>query len=84
MDLSRELSAVTIHVEHVKYTILGGILQLSLLSANSDPSIVVQLLVKVCLALVNLCPSMYHLSTISRRTPYLLHSIILFRNSLSI
>lgn len=64
VDWSRELSAVRIHVERVigvlkqKYTILGGILPLSFVSGHSDSdSADVDKLVKVCCALVNLCPS---------------------------
>ena len=59
VDWSRELSAVRIHIERVigvvkqKYTILQGVLPLSLISDENT----IDNIVKVCCGLVNLCPS---------------------------
>jgi hypothetical protein len=67
VDWSRELSIVRIHVERLigqlklKYTILQGILPISLVS-NSDSNIsAIDKVVVVCSALVNLCPSVVSL-----------------------
>lgn len=64
VDWSRELSVVRIHVERVigvlkqKYTILQGVLPISLISDNTkDTDSTIDKIVKVCCALVNLCPS---------------------------
>ena len=65
VDWSRELSSVRIHVERVigqlkqKYTILQGILPLSLISDNdcNVDETVIDKIVKVCCACINLCPS---------------------------
>ena len=64
VDWSRELSAVRIHVERVigvlkqKYTILQSVLPISLISDSSaSVNSTVDKIVKVCCALVNLCPS---------------------------
>lgn len=62
VDWSRELSIVCIHVERVigvlkqKYMILQGILPLNVANKDSEHASVNEL-VKVCCALVNLCPS---------------------------
>lgn len=62
VDWSRELSLVRIHVERVigvlkqKYTILQ-VLPISLIMDNNDTQATVDKIVKVCCALVNLCPS---------------------------
>lgn len=63
VDWSRELSLVRIHVERVigvlkqKYTILESILPIALVSDSCDHNSTIDKLVKVCAALVNLCPS---------------------------
>ena len=65
VDWSRELSSVRIHVERVigqlkqKYTILQGVLPISLISDNDhDVDVTVtDKIVKVCCACINLCPS---------------------------
>ena len=65
VDWSRELSVVRIHVERIigvlkqKFTILQGVLPIRLISnSNSTDQIpTIDKLVKVCCALVNLCPS---------------------------
>lgn len=60
---SRELSVVRIHVERVigvlkqKYTILQGVLPLSIVADKDEEYASVDKLVRVCCALVNLCPS---------------------------
>jgi len=63
VDWSRELSIVRIHVERIigvlkqKYTILQGVLPISLISDNkSDTNSTIDKIVKVCCACVNLCP----------------------------
>ena len=63
VDWSRELSLVRIHVERVigvlkqKYTILQGILLISLVSGSDGTHSTIDKIVKVCCGLVNLCPS---------------------------
>ena len=63
VDWSRELSIVRIHVECVigvlkqKYTILQSILPISIIADKDDQDATVDKLVRVCCALVNLCPS---------------------------
>ena len=63
IDWSRELSIVRIHVERVigvlkqKYTILQGVLPLNVVADKDSEHASVDKLVKVCCALVNLCPS---------------------------
>ena len=63
VDWSRELSIVRIHVERVigilkqKYTILQGVLPIRTVSDMDEQHASVDKLVKVCCALVNLCPS---------------------------
>lgn len=65
VDWSRKLSSVRIHVERVigqlkqKYTILQGVLPISLISDNDhDVDVtVIDKIVKVCCACINLCPS---------------------------
>ena len=63
VDWSRELSVVRIHVERVigvlkqKFTILQGILPISLIMDDNDTQAAVDKLVRVCCVLVNLCPS---------------------------
>ena len=63
VDWSRELSLVRIHIERVigvlkqKYTILESILPIALVSDSYDHNSTIDKLVKVCAALVNLCPS---------------------------
>ena len=63
VDWSRELSVVRIHVERVigvlkqKYTILQGTLPISLLSdSDDDNEAVIDKIVKVCCACINMCP----------------------------
>lgn len=64
VDWSRELSMVRIHVERVigvlkqKFTILQCVLPIVLISSNSndDDVCTIDKLVRVCCALVNLCP----------------------------
>ena len=63
VDWSRELSLVRIHVERVigvlkqKYTILQGVVPIRLIVDSADTSSTIDKIVKVCCALVNLCPS---------------------------
>ena len=65
VDWSRELSIVRIHVERVigvlkqKFTILEGTIPITLLKDHqADQTIpTIDKIVKVCCALVNLCPS---------------------------
>ena len=65
VDWSRELSLVRIHVERVigilkqKYTILQGILPISLISSDDDnyDEAVINKIVRVCCACTNMCPS---------------------------
>ena len=65
VDWSRELSSVRIHVERVigqlkqKYTILQGVLPICLISDNdcNVDETVIDKIVKVCCACINLCPS---------------------------
>lgn len=64
VDWSRELSLVRIHVERVigvlkqKYTILQSVLPIRLIVDNSDTTTsTIDKIVRVCCALVNLCPS---------------------------
>lgn len=63
VDWSRELSVVRIHVERVigvlkqKYTILQGTLPISLISDSDDNEAVIDKIVKVCSACINMCPS---------------------------
>lgn len=63
VDWSRELSIVRIHVERVigvlkqKFTILQGVLPISLIAGNDDKDSTIDKIVKVCCACVNLCPS---------------------------
>ena len=63
VDWSRELSVVRVHVERVigvlkqKYTILQGTLPISLLSdSDDDNEAVIDKIVKVCCACINMCP----------------------------
>ena len=63
VNWSRELSVVRIHVERVigvlkqKYTILQGTLPISLLSdSDDDNEAVIDKIVKVCCACINMCP----------------------------
>ena len=63
VDWSGELSLVRIHVERVidvlkqKYTILQGILPISIVSGSDGTHSIIDKIVKVCCGLVNLCPS---------------------------
>lgn len=63
VDWSRELSTVRIHVERVigvlkqKYTILQGTLPISVVMDSDDTQFTIDKIVRVCCALVNLCPS---------------------------
>ena len=63
VDWSRELSMVRIHVERVigvlkqKFTILQGVIPITLVSDYGDQNTTLDKLVRVCCALVNLCPS---------------------------
>ena len=63
VDWSRELCTVRIHVEYVigvlkqKYTIPLGVLPLNVVADKDSDHACVDKLVKVCCALVNLCPT---------------------------
>ena len=63
VDWSRELSSVRIHVERVigvlkqKYTILQGVLPIALVAGTDGSFATIDKIVRVCCALVNLCPS---------------------------
>ena len=63
VDWSRELSLVRIHVERVigslkqKYTILQNVVPISLLKSSKDTEPIIDKLVHVCCALINLSPS---------------------------
>ena len=63
VDWSRELSIVRIHVERVigvlkqKYTILLGILPISLIPDYQDSVSTIDKIITVCCVFVNLCPS---------------------------
>ena len=63
MDWSGELSLVRIHVERVidvlkqKYTILQGILPISIVSGSDGSHSIIDKILKVCCGSVNLCPS---------------------------
>lgn len=63
VDWSRELSLVRIHVERVigvlkqKFTILQGNLPIAFASDTDSSGNSIDKLVRVCCALVNLCPS---------------------------
>ena len=63
VDWSRELSQVRIHVERVigvlkqKYTILQGVMPISVVADKDEQDASIDKLVRVCCALVNLCPS---------------------------
>ena len=63
VDWSRELSVVRIHVERIigvlkqKYTILQGILPISLIQDESDITSTIDKIVTVCCACVNMCPA---------------------------
>lgn len=63
IDWSREFSTVRIHVERLigqikqKYTILQGTVPISLLTSDNNLNSVIDKVVVVCSALVNLCPS---------------------------
>ena len=63
VDWSRELSIVRIHVERVigalkqKYTILQGVLPISLIQDERDTTSTIDKIVTVCCACVNLCPA---------------------------
>jgi len=63
VDWSRELSLVRIHIERVigvlkqKYTILQGVLPISLISGGDKSLSTLDKIVRVSCALVNLCPS---------------------------
>ena len=67
VDWSRELSIVRIHVERLigqlklKYTILQGILPISMVSNSGSDISAIDKVVVVCSALVNLCPSVISL-----------------------
>ena len=65
IDWSRELSIVRIHVERIigllkqKYTILQGVLPISLISddvTNNDDETTIDKIIKVCSACINMCP----------------------------
>ncbi len=63
VDWSRELSLVRIHVERVigmlkqKFTILQSTLPIAFISSNNDSNLSkIDKIVRVCCALVNLCP----------------------------
>ena len=67
MDWSRELSQVRIHVERAigvlkqKFTILQGTIPITLGTDNAGQNMVtIDKIVRVCCALVNLCPSVIH------------------------
>ena len=63
VDWSRELSLVRIHIERVigvlkqKYTILQGVLPITLVAGTDGSYTTIDKIVRVCCALVNLCPS---------------------------
>ena len=63
VDRSHEQSIVQIHVERVigvlkqKFTILQGVLPISLIAGNDDTDSTIDKIVKVCCACVNLCSS---------------------------
>ncbi len=65
IDWSRELSMVRIHVERVtgclnqKYSILQGVIPITLIPNTQDDSAeaIIDMIVKVCCACINLCPS---------------------------
>ena len=63
VDWSRELSIVRIHVERVigvikqKYTILQGTIPITLIKDQTSDTPTLDKIVRVCCALVNLCPS---------------------------
>ena len=63
VDWSRELSLVRIHIERVfgvlkqKYTILQGVLPITLVAGTDGSYATIDKIVRVCYALVNLCPS---------------------------
>ena len=63
VDWSRELSLVGIHVERVigslkqKYTILQNVVPISLLKCSKGTEPIIDKIVRVCCALVNLTPS---------------------------
>ena len=63
VDWSRELSIVRIHGERVigvlkqKYTILQGVLPISLIFDYQDSVPTIDKIITVCCVLVNLCPS---------------------------
>ena len=63
MDWNRELVLVRIHVERVigvlkqKYIILQGVLPISIVANKDKQNASIHKLVRVCCALVNLCPS---------------------------
>ena len=62
VDCSRELSLVRIHVERVigilklKYTVLHGAFPITLVVETDGSYATVNKIVRVCYALVNLCP----------------------------
>ena len=65
IDWSCELSIVRIHVERIigllkqKYTILQGMLPISLISddvTNNDDETTIDKIIKVCSACINMCP----------------------------
>ena len=63
VDWSRELSIVRIHIERVigilkqKFTILQGVLPISLIVDNDNTDSTIDKIVQVCCACINLCPS---------------------------
>ena len=63
VDWSRELSLVRTHIEHViwvlkqKYTILQGVLPISIVANKDEQNASIDKLVRLCYTLVNLCPS---------------------------
>ena len=75
----------TIHVERVigvlkqKYTILQSVIPISLISDKDDEGASIDRLVRVCYALVNLCPSKIN----KRATCMYISNIALIFNTLS-
>ena len=63
VDWSRELSLVRIYVERVigvlkqKYAILQGVLPIALVAGTDGSHSTLDKVVRICCALVNLCPS---------------------------
>ena len=63
VDWPREISHVRIHVERIisllkaKYTILKGVIPISLLKNNSNDICTIDSVITVCSALCNMCES---------------------------